>query len=92
MLFLNIKDRVNKYFENKNQFAKAIGVGFPAACKLYEGETSRIAFDTLESLCRELHCSPNDLFISDNPEIMILKAIRNSTALFLHIPITILII
>ena len=70
MLFLNIKDRVNKYFENKNQFAKAIGVGFPAACKLYEGETSRIAFDTLESLCRELHCSPNDLFISDNPEIM----------------------
>ena len=45
-------------------------MGFPAACKLYEGETSRIAFDTLESLCRELHCSPNDLFISDNPEIM----------------------
>ena len=31
MLFLNIKDRVNEYFENKNQFAKAIGVGFPAA-------------------------------------------------------------
>lgn len=69
MLFLNIKDRVNECFENKNQFAKAIGIGFPSACKIYEGETSSIKFDTLEALCRELHCSPNDLFVSDIPEV-----------------------
>ena len=35
-MHLNIKDLVDKKFQNKNQFAKAIGVGYPAACKLYK--------------------------------------------------------
>lgn len=64
---LDIKDLVDKKFQNKNQFAKAIGVGYPAACKLYDGNTSKINFDTLENICIALECTPSDLFKSDNP-------------------------
>ena len=59
---LEIKDLV----DNKNQFAKAIGVGYPAACKLYDGDTSKINFETLENICIALECTPSDLFQSDD--------------------------
>lgn len=65
MLRLHIKQLVDQKFENKNQFAKAMKLGFPAACQLYDGNTSRINFDTLETLCIILECTPNDIFISD---------------------------
>ena len=65
MLKLQIKKLVDTKFENKNQFAKAMKLGFPAACQLYNGNTSRINFDTLEMLCIVLDCTPNDIFISD---------------------------
>lgn len=65
MLTLQIKDLVDKKFSNKNQFAKEIKVGYPAACKLYNGETTRISFDTLENICIALECTPSDIFISN---------------------------
>lgn len=65
-MHLDIKDLVDKKFQNKNQFAKAIGVGYPAACKLYNGDTSKINFDTLEKICITLECTPSDLFKSDD--------------------------
>lgn len=66
---LDIKDLVDKKFRNKNQFAKAIGIGYPAACKLYDGDTSKISFDTLEKICIALECTPSDLFKSDDPTL-----------------------
>lgn len=66
---LDIKDLVDKKFKNKNQFAKAIGVGYPAACKLYDGNTSKISFETLERICVALECTPTDLFKSDEPTL-----------------------
>lgn len=66
---LDIKCLVDKKFQNKNQFAKAIGVGYPAACKLYDGDTSKINFDTLENLCIVLECTPSDLFESDDKRL-----------------------
>nr|DAG13264.1 MAG TPA: Cro/C1-type HTH DNA-binding domain protein [Caudoviricetes sp.] len=66
---LDIKYLVDKKFQNKNQFAKAIGVGYPAACKLYDGDTSKINFDTLENLCIVLECTPSDLFESDDKRL-----------------------
>lgn len=44
-------------------------IGYPAACALYEGTTSRISFDTLENICKVLNCTPNDILISDDPEL-----------------------
>ena len=66
MYKLNIKDRVDAKFDKINQFAVAIGISHAAAEKLYNGETVRIAFDTLEAICDEFHCTPNDLFTKDD--------------------------
>lgn len=62
---LNVKDLVDKKFPNKNQFSKAIGVGFPSTCKIYDGETTSIKFSTLETICKVLDCTPNDIIIPD---------------------------
>lgn len=67
---LKIKELVDSKFPNKNQFAKAIGVGFPAACRLYNGETTKINFDTLENICRVLECTPCDIFEPDDLKVV----------------------
>lgn len=67
MLKINIKDKLEQKNMNKNQFAKQIQIGYPAACAIYNGETTRISFDTLERICIALSCTPNDIFVSDDP-------------------------
>lgn len=76
---LNVKPFVDKKFPpnrdirtrdaNINQFAKAIEVSRAAAEKIYDGETTRIDFDTLERVCRVLECTPNDIIVSDDPTV-----------------------
>lgn len=62
MLKLNIKKYVDEQFDNLNQFAKATGLNYQAAQKIYNGETTRITFDNLESICKTLNVTPNDIF------------------------------
>lgn len=69
MLRINIKNKLDEKGLNKNQFAKLMQIGYPAACALYDGTTTRISFETLENLCKVLDCSPNDILISDDPRI-----------------------
>lgn len=52
-------------------------IGYPAACALYEGTTSRISFDTLENICKVLNCTPNDVLISDDPQLQQLLQPKN---------------
>lgn len=66
MLRLDVKKYVDDQFENLNQFAKASGLNYQAAQKIYNGETSRITFDNLESICKVLNVTPNDIFIFDD--------------------------
>lgn len=66
MLKINIQDRLKEKGLNKNQFAKLMQIGYPAACALYDGTTTRISFDTLENICKVLECTPNDIFESDD--------------------------
>lgn len=82
---LNIQTKMQEKGLNKNQFAKLTQIGYPAACKLYDGETTRISFDTLESICRVLECSPNDIIISDDPKIQELLTPSTPQKLFTHI-------
>ena len=69
MLKINIQDKLKEKGLNKNQFAKLMQIGYPAACALYDGTTTRISFDTLENICKVLDCSPCEIFISDNPQM-----------------------
>lgn len=69
MLKINIQNKLAEKKLNKNQFSKLMQIGYPAACALYDGTTTRISFDTLESICRVLDCTPNDIFISDDSHL-----------------------
>lgn len=69
MLRLNIKDKLIEKQLNKNQFAKKVGIGYPAACAIYDGSTTRISFDVLENICKILECSPNEILVSDDPAV-----------------------
>lgn len=67
MIKLNVKDKLAEKGLNKNQFSKLVQIGYPAACAIYEGETTKISFDTLERICKVLECTPNDIIVSDDP-------------------------
>ena len=66
---LNIKHLVDQKGLNRHQFSQLIQVGYVAACNLYEGKTERIYFDTLERICKVLECTPNDIIVSDDPQL-----------------------
>lgn len=66
---LNVRDKLIEKKLNRNQFAKLVQIGYPAACAIYDGSTTRISFDTLEAICRVLKCTPNDIFVSDDPQV-----------------------
>lgn len=68
-MYLNIKDKVDQKGFNKHQFSKLIQLGYTATCNLYEGKTERIYFETLERICKVLECTPNDILISDDPQM-----------------------
>ena len=67
MLKINIQNKLKEKGLNKNQFAKLMQIGYPAAYALYDGTTTRISFDTLENICKVLECTPNDILSSDDP-------------------------
>ena len=69
MLKINIQYKLKEKGLNKNQFAKLMQIGYPAACALYDGSTTRISFDTLENICKVLDCSPSEIFESDDPQM-----------------------
>ena len=74
MLKINIQNKLAEKKLNKNQFSKLMQIGYPAACALYDGTTTRISFDTLENICKVLECTPNDILISDDPKLQRLLA------------------
>ena len=69
MLKINIQNKLAEKNLNKNQFSKLMQIGYPAVCALYDGTTTRISFDTLENICKVLDCTPNDILISDDPQL-----------------------
>ena len=81
MITINIKDKLAEKNMNKNQFAKQAQIGYPAACALYEGKTTRISFDTLENICKVLECTPNDIIVSDDP---LMKHLLNNPPKMVH--------
>ena len=80
MLKVNIQDKLLEKGLNKNQFAKLVQIGYPAACALYDGTTTRISFDTLENICKVLECTPNDIFVSDDPQMK--RLLNNASIIY----------
>ena len=66
MLKLNIKKKLEEKEITRYELAKRIGVTYPTITSIYNGESTSIKLEILESLCCELNCTPNDILISNN--------------------------
>ena len=62
--------------QNKTAYwlAKRIGMSQNNMGKICNGETTTIRFDTIEKICKELNCSIDDLFETDDPQLKLLLA------------------
>ncbi len=63
---ISIESKLSELGISRYELAKRIGVTYPTIDNIYKGKSSSIKFDTLESICEELHCTPNDIFIFEN--------------------------
>ena len=66
---INIKDKLNEKGITRYELAKRIGVTYPTITSIYNGESTGIKFEILESICKELNCSPIDILVSDDPQM-----------------------
>lgn len=63
---INIKDRLEQLGMSRYELAKRVGVTYPTITSIYNGESSSIKFEILESICRVLECTPNDIVIPED--------------------------
>lgn len=66
---ISIQSKLNEIGITRYELAKRIGVTYPTIDNIYKGTSTSIKFEILEAICKELNCTPNDIFISDDPVI-----------------------
>ena len=52
-----------KGVENPFALAKLTGLGYAVCHRMWNGETTLIALETISKLCEALECTPNDLLV-----------------------------
>lgn len=76
---INIKCKLEEKGISRYELAKRIGVTYPTITSIYNGESTSIKFEILEALCKELDCSPNDIVVSDDPQMQRLLIYASKT-------------
>lgn len=66
---LNIKDKLDKKGMSRYELGNRIGVTYNTITAIYKGESTSIKLEILESICRELECTPNDIIVSEDPTV-----------------------
>lgn len=66
---LSIQNKLKEKNMTRYELAKKIGVTYPTIDKIYKGESTSIKFDILESICKELDCSPIEILDSDDDQM-----------------------
>ena len=65
--------RVNEILEERKLtpywLSKQTGISQNNTLKICNGETVTIRFDTIEKICKALSCTPNDIIVSDDPQM-----------------------
>ena len=65
--------RVNEILEERKLtpywLSKQTGISQNNTLKICNGETTTIRFDTIEKICKALDCTPNDIIVSDDPQM-----------------------
>lgn len=67
-MHINIKDILDERGIRRYELAQKIDVTYPTITSIYNGTSTSIRFDTLEKICKELNCTPNDILIFDKEE------------------------
>ncbi len=63
---INIKDKLKEKGITRYELAKRIGVTYPTITSIYNGESTSIKFEILESMCKELNCSLDEILTFDD--------------------------
>lgn len=66
---ISISKQLNEKGISRYELAKRIGVSYPTATSLYNGSGGSIKLEILEGLCKVLECTPNDIIVSDDPQM-----------------------
>lgn len=74
---LSIQNKLKEKNMTRYELAKKIGVTYPTIDKIYKGDSTSIKFDILESICKELDCSPIEILDSDDAQMKRLLAYAN---------------
>lgn len=64
---LNVKQKLDERGMSRYELAKRVGVTYPTIDNIYKGTSTSIKFEILESICKELQCTPNEIIDSDEP-------------------------
>lgn len=68
-----LKLRINEILEKENRsmywLSKKTGISANNIQKMCNGETNSIRFTSIETICKALNCSINDLFDSNDPTL-----------------------
>ncbi len=64
-----IQNKLKEKGMTRYELAKRIGVTYPTIDNIYKGTSTSIKFEILESICKELDCSPIEILISDDPKM-----------------------
>lgn len=63
---INIKDKMDERNISRYELAKNIGITYPTIDSIYKGNSSSIKLEILESICKELDCSLDEILIFDD--------------------------
>ena len=66
---LEIQHMLKEKNMTRYELAKRIGVTYPTIDRIYKGTSTSIKFEILESICRELDCSLDDILHFEYPEL-----------------------
>ena len=65
---LCIKNLADQNGYTKIKLAKELNMSRQYIYSLYDGSVKSIKIENIEKLCEIFHCTPNDLFINDEPD------------------------
>ena len=70
MLRLRALELLQKKGKSNYWLHMQLGISYQNLCRMLNNETRMIRYENIETLCRLLECTPNDLFeiIDDEPE------------------------
>ena len=63
---LSIQQKLEEKGISRYELAKNVGVTYPTIDNIYKGNSSSIKLDILESICKELDCTLDEILIFDD--------------------------